>query len=342
MKQINVAALLRTFLINGPASQTQLVEITNLKKPTVSVLINQLKEQGLIFGTGSGNSSLQGGRKPQFIDINRTNIVGLGVSLRNLDLQFGLYDLQGKQIWQTAIQLGKNHSSIWAPIILKTIKKIQQRCAARQQVFLGTGFAIGCIFNPLRNNLNAISNNDEKDLSVNELFSSHLQNTAVVVDDFPNAMAIGEMWFGRAKDLSDFIYFQPVHPKLTIIIDKKIYRGHRFFAGEIGDCVMGAVPMRDLKGKAGFFTDAAFLQWLYELTLYYDPEKIIISAESAPAGLKDNLAAINGFIGDRYRERHPAFIKDDFIQFGTLDSSETVKGAVALVFENYFYSYKVQ
>jgi hypothetical protein len=337
MKSLNTKALLRFFLDADPVSQKKLQQATGLDKCTISVLVNQLREQGFVAVAGNGVPSQKGGRKEQFLDLNRGKITGLGMALRDMKLSAGLFDLNGNRLWETSFPISRNHSSVWAPLVLKTVKAIRAKCEKQGRLFLGAGFALGCLYNPEKNELVGITGGEEKNLPLRKLLNDSPGGAPVYADDFPNAMAAGEMWFGEAQGLRDFLYVQLFPARMTIVVDGKILRGHRFFAGEVGKSTGVRKFLGESTDRASLFSDPLFLDWLFDLTLYFDPRKIIISNESSPSLTPEAAGKINRFIGERYNALYPGFDAPDPVCPGALGAGERVKAAAALVFQNYFY-----
>ncbi len=78
----------------GPISKRELQEKTGLGWATVSVLSNELSEKQLICITGKNNTTA--GRKPECLDIDKSEYLFLGVDFNSEGIVVALTDLKGR------------------------------------------------------------------------------------------------------------------------------------------------------------------------------------------------------------------------------------------------------
>ena len=322
MKDINQKSLLRVLLQNDTVSQTEMLKTINLRKATVSVLTNELKKMGMIDEAGEGRVSLKGGRRQQYLKLNRGKIVACGATLRPGGVKLGLCNLQGQLLYSKTVALTRYHIEDWAPIIKEYVLSARKKCRRDHLIYLGAGFITGSTYNSIKKEFLGFSLDPATGQTLTQLFGDAVD----VGDDYPNAMALGEMWFGIAAGLKDFLYLQLRNPKVTAVIGGKIYRGHRMMAGEISGSHTGSGTIAGLIGRgAAVFKEPAFTSWIEDLNRYYDPEKIVLSAENIVPGLTENLSALNKGIGGN-------------ILLGALGPEDGPRAAAALVFEDHFQS----
>ncbi len=76
-------------------------------------------------------------------------------------------------------------------------------------------------------------------IPLKQLVEKHFPNTTIVVDNDANAAAIGEMIYGAAKGMKDFILITlGTGVGSGIVVDGKLVHGHDGFAGELGHTVV--------------------------------------------------------------------------------------------------------
>lgn len=73
---------------DGPLSRAMIARETGLAKPTVSAIVEELVEQGLVRELGPGKSASGGGRPPILLEYNARSrfIGGIRVGVRHTDL----------------------------------------------------------------------------------------------------------------------------------------------------------------------------------------------------------------------------------------------------------------
>lgn len=94
MRQNNMQSILSAIKEYGPVSKRELQEKTGLGWATVSVLSNELAEKHLICITGKNNTSA--GRKPECLDIDKSEYLLLGVDFNSEGIIVVLADLKGR------------------------------------------------------------------------------------------------------------------------------------------------------------------------------------------------------------------------------------------------------
>lgn len=346
-KNTNASQILK-ILLNHEIAQSGLVQKTGLKKATISSIVTQLKNKGLIIEKGVGESGSKGGRKPRFLELARENIVGIGASFRDLVLKTNLVDLTGRVIWSNEERVERNHSSAWLPALLDKINTIMKDIIRPEQVFVGLGFSTGGIYDPEKGVFRCFSSgiapetqNDEKDVDVSKLTRPEFPDMKVVSDDFPNAMAMGEMWFGCARSLSDFLYLQVINPKATIVSGRAVVRGSRFFAGEVAGMRYGNESIAAALKRSGYSADVA-ADFFLNLLLCYSPEKIILSLENLPQGAPLEMDAVRKKLDERINEIKLAGLEATPVETGTLGREDGAMAAAALLFDDYFNTFTLK
>ncbi|MFH0922139.1 MAG: hypothetical protein V1913_17485 [Fibrobacterota bacterium] len=326
MKDINRKSVMRLLMQAESVSQTAMMSATGLKKATISVLTNELREMGLVSEAGEGSLSCKGGRRQQYLRLEQKKITAFGASLRPGGIRCGLCSLDGCLLSSEIIPLQGYAIEDWAPLITQRVRAAARKSRQSHLFYTGAGFITGSTYNPEKKEFIGFSQCDAPHQRLSTLFN----DTMTAGDDYPNGMALGEMWFGVAKGLRNFLYLQLRNPKVTLVIDGKIYRGARHVAGEVSATHTGTERLGPrINAGPAIFNDEAFLDWVADLNRYYDPEKIVLSAENLLPGLLENLALLNRRAGGN-------------IVLGALGESDSPRASAALVFEAYFDSNVIQ
>lgn len=340
MRNINVSSILRVFLSQEAVSQTELVNSTGLKKATVSNIVNSLKKERLLKEVGEGTSGSSGGRKQQLLSINKSSVIAFGAALRGFTLKSCLLNLQGEVLWTSESSFEENHSSKWLPILIKDIRTAKGQIY-KEHVFIGAGFSAGGVYDPATQAFIKFSHQEggrvEKDLPVKSILEKEFPGDRITTDDFPNAMAIGELMFGSARNLDDFVLLQLSNLKAAIVSNKTIFRGFGGYAGQVGGWRYGNQILRLALINGGYTTEL-LTDFCTNVMIGYAPEKIILSKENIPEKVNINIQEINNRLKERFDDYGFGDYVNEPVTMSILGKEERASGAAALVFDNYFNS----
>ncbi|OFY83982.1 MAG: glucokinase [Bacteroidetes bacterium RIFCSPLOWO2_12_FULL_35_15] len=160
------------------------------------------------------------------IDIGGTNTV------------FGLVDEKGKVLLKESI--ATEHFPIPGDLVAVVSDHIRKALAQFQNTYELVGVGIGAPNgNYFTGNIEFAPNLKWKGIvPLAKLFSDKLSVKAVLTND-ANAAAIGEMMFGAAKGMKDFIFITlGTGLGSGIVVNGEMVYGHDGFAGEIGHVIM--------------------------------------------------------------------------------------------------------
>ncbi len=231
VKKINKSLVLHTVRKHFPLSRSSVSVMTGLNKATVSTLVAELCEQQLVIEVGPGQSS--GGRKPLMLHFNNMAGSVIGIELRVKQLSAVLCDLKGDIILVRDFTL-EHHGLAY---VLDTMKDlIADLISVAPSTPYGTvGIGIGVpgmvdeqgilLFAP---------NLGWEMVELQQILETYFA-IPVTLDNEANAGAVGELNFGAAQDVSHLLYVSAGSGIGSgIIIDGKLYKGARGYAGETG------------------------------------------------------------------------------------------------------------
>lgn len=79
MREVNRSIVLDLIRTRGPLSRTDVARSTSLAKPTVSDIVEELLEAGLVMEVGAGETTPQGGRPPTLLSYNVDAAAYIGI-----------------------------------------------------------------------------------------------------------------------------------------------------------------------------------------------------------------------------------------------------------------------
>lgn len=233
IRDINRQIILNYVRELGPISRAEIARETALQRSTVSLIVDELTDHGLIEEV-SGEST--GGRPPNLLSLRTADAVAIGVDLGAIKTVIATSDLAGRVLSQEEFSTD--------PEVNNTIQQIVE-CSLR--VIRKTGGTIEGI---------GISFPGWVDPETTRSYAPHFkwrdspiaetvsQATAlpVAIDNDANAAALAELWFGRPeiREIRDFILVLVEAGLGTgIVFDGQVYRGEGGTAGEFGHMTIG-------------------------------------------------------------------------------------------------------
>ena len=233
IRNINRQIVLNYVRERGPISSAEIAHETALQRSTVSLIVEQLRVDGLIEEV-SGEST--GGRPPVLLSLRTADAVAIGVDLGTTRTIVATSDLAGRVLDQEQFETD--------PSAAKTTKEIidcAQRFIRRNNGTIeGIGVSLPGLVDPEGKEL-FIPTFNWRDLPLASEISE-ATGLPVTMDNDANAAAQAELWFGRPeiREVRDFILVLVETGVGTgIVFDGQVYRGENGAAGEFGHMTIG-------------------------------------------------------------------------------------------------------
>lgn len=252
IKKINTVSILKVIRENGPISRADISKIIGLNSATVSNNVSELLNKKIIKETGSGESS--GGRRPIFLELNNNRLYIIGVDMGIKKVTTGLIDIDGNIINKVVV-LFKEKSSIndIMKIIKKSIYEVIKGYDETLEKVAGIGMGIHGIVDIQKGTLIYAPAFNWHNVEISRVFEEEFK-VPIIIENDTRAMALGEKWFGIAKDSQDFILLNiGTGIGAGIYLNDDLYRGNNFGAGEIGHVNMSNEKIICACGKYGCF-----------------------------------------------------------------------------------------
>ncbi|MDQ3048025.1 MAG: ROK family protein [Bacteroidota bacterium] len=161
-----------------------------------------------------------------------------GIDIGGTNTVFGLVDEQGKILLKETIST--EHFPIPSDLVLVVSEGIKKAVAGYSGAYVLGGVGIGAPNgNFFKGTIEFAPNlRWEGVIPLAEMFADHLHVKVVLTND-ANAAAIGEMVFGGAKGMKNFIFITlGTGLGSGIVVNGEMVYGHDSFAGEIGHVIM--------------------------------------------------------------------------------------------------------
>jgi glucokinase len=218
---------------HGPISRAALAHRAELSPPTVSALVDDLVDRrGLLRNVGKGASS--GGRRPLMVDFNADYGYVAGIDIGSRSMRFALADLRGNVVTRRE----ERTPTTSRVAILHAIMAGVRQLVAEADVDIAKLFAIGAGAPGMTDVtkgrvISAVNLKGWTDVPLRDLLQDEFGVPAFVDNDV-NMAALGEQWAGCATDCPNFVFIAlGAGVGAGIVIDGRLHRGSRWYAGEI-------------------------------------------------------------------------------------------------------------
>jgi predicted NBD/HSP70 family sugar kinase/predicted transcriptional regulator len=234
IRDINRQIVLNYVREKAPISRADISHETALQRSTVSLIIDELKAQGLIDEI-EGEST--GGRPPILLRLRVAEAIAIGVDLGTTRTVVATSDLAGRVLEQEVFRTNSNSKKTLTRII-DCIKEFLKK----EKGIEGVGISLPGLVDPETGTAYFIPQFKWRDWSIAEEVQE-ATGLPVSVDNDANAAALAELWFGRPeiREVRDFIMVLVEEGLGTgIIFDGQVYHGQDGVAGEFGHMTIGA------------------------------------------------------------------------------------------------------
>ncbi|MDQ3805397.1 MAG: ROK family transcriptional regulator [Acidobacteriota bacterium] len=236
IRDINRQIVLNYIRDREPISRAEIARATELQRSTVSTIVEELKDEGLIEEIGAGRST--GGRRPTLLRLRAAGATAIGVDVTPSQTTIALSDLVGRVLEREELENSSRPDETESRII-ECVRDMAARDAARSVA--GVGVSLPGLVDPGTGRAVYIPFFRWRDWAIAEHIERATGLTARADND-ANAAALAELWFGRPEvsDSRDFIMVLVAEGIGTgIVFDGQIYRGERGAAGEFGHMIVG-------------------------------------------------------------------------------------------------------
>lgn len=244
IRDINRQIILNYVRERGPISRADIAHETALQRSTVSLIVEDLRDEGLIEEV-SGEST--GGRPPLLLSLRTADAVAIGVDVGTHRTIVATSDLAGRvldiETFDTPVDADK--------LIENIIKHARALIAKNKNTIEGIGISLPGLVDPETAKL-YVPHFKWRDIPLVEELSAAV-GLPIMIDNDANAAALAELWFGRPEiqQVRDFILVLIEEGVGTgIVFDGQVYRGERGAAGEFGHMTIGSgAPVACASGR---------------------------------------------------------------------------------------------
>lgn len=203
-KVYNRNTILKMIALYAPISRIELATRTGLSKMSLTNIISEFKEEGLVTEIGI-DSSASGKRKPILLELTDGSLCAIGVHITRSYVAGGLTDIKGNLIYSVRENLPENVTKdSLSEIILKVISDVRKKKAHK---IAGIGIASmgpldlknGIILNP--SNFYGI-----EDLKIVDIVKEKNPDLPVYLCKNTVSAVLAERYYGKGQGVKNFCY----------------------------------------------------------------------------------------------------------------------------------------
>ncbi|MEM7115411.1 MAG: ROK family transcriptional regulator [Chloroflexota bacterium] len=253
-KNHNIQLVLQTIFASESISRADIARATQLTRPTVSALVAELQEAGILIETGRGLSA--GGKRPTLlaVDPNARQIACLDIG--NQIFRGALFNLRG-EITKRIEVAAQNQTGKTAVHTAYTI--LDQLLAHATAPILGIGIGTPGITDPVNGIVREAVNLNWHNLPLKAQLTQQYSLPTHLIND-SHAAALGEYKFGQPRQGSNLIVIKTGRGiGAGIILQGQPFYGDSFGAGEIGQLIV-AVENEQIQTLESVASTQALLQ----------------------------------------------------------------------------------
>jgi predicted NBD/HSP70 family sugar kinase len=238
VRRTNLALVLRHLRDAGPRSRARVAAETGLNKATVSSLVAELVDRGLL-AEGQLDRAGAVGRPGQIVEVDGRSVAGVGLEL-NVDYVAAIVlNLRGEVLYERRI--GLDVPSLGPDRVLDHVGALAVEAvtaAARAGAFpAGITVAVPGLVETAAGVLTFAPNFGWRDVHIVEALRQRLDQPSypLRVDNDANLSALGEFAMGAAAGTRDLVYLTgEVGVGGGVIVGGQLVRGAEGFSGEVG------------------------------------------------------------------------------------------------------------
>ena len=237
LRELNRGRVLESLRELGVASRAELARSTGLSPATVSTLVSQLVETGMVVDAPASVSRRnQGGRPPALITLDPSVGVAIGIDFGKRHLAVAVCDLSHEILaerWRTMHEDYDARTGVDGAV--KLVGEALERSGTATDRVLGVGLGMP---GPIHRSTGTVGSSailpGWTDVRIAEVMSERLE-VPVHVDNDANLGALAELHWGAGQGASTLVYLKMATGiGAGLVIDGRLFHGAGGTAGEIG------------------------------------------------------------------------------------------------------------
>jgi predicted NBD/HSP70 family sugar kinase len=234
-REINRQIALTLIRTHQPVSRADLSRLMETNRANVTLLVNELLEDGLVREGAQGNQKVRG-RKPTFLYVNAQNSVAVAVDVRASRVFIMLTDSLGKQIGDIRSFPTRISPEEFVPCLASQIKSTL-KSYADAAVCQGIGIVIPGVLDRRSGRVLHAPTLHWRNVNLLEPLQKEFEGIEIHLENSGKACALSQIWSvrGEGTTLNDIVFVSVSDGVgVGVVMNGELIRGRHNTAGEFG------------------------------------------------------------------------------------------------------------
>jgi len=236
LKERNRRRVIDVLRARGGISQAEIARATGLSRTTISTLVGELRESGLLQVSDPLASVTRGGRPGLQLNLQDPSRVVLGINFGHRHLQVAVAGLDHRILAEREVEVDVDHrAAAVLDLSAELVVKVLDHAGIERRQVSGAGIAIPGPINRARGTVGSTTIlPDWVGLHVAEELESRL-GIPIAIENDANLGALGELAWGAGRGCANFAYIKAATGiGAGLVVEGRLLRGTTGTAGEIG------------------------------------------------------------------------------------------------------------
>lgn len=307
LRELNRGRVVEALRVAGVASRAEVSRRTGLSRSTVSSLISEMADEGLVVdhsGLGPADHASQAGRPPKMIRLGRPAGVALGIDLGKRHAAVAVADLGHTVLAEARRELEEGYDAGFGmDACAELVTEVLEEAGVCRADVIGTGLGLP---GPIHRGTGQVGSTEILPgwggLRVAEEMGRRL-DLPVHVDNDANLGALAELFWGAGQGATSLVYLKVATGiGAGLVIDQRLYYGAGGTAGEIGHLTIdekGPICRCGSRGCLETFAAAPAIVELLRSSLGHELtiDEVVERAIAGDAGCRRAIADSGRHIG---------------------------------------------
>lgn len=250
IKELNKSIIMSLVRSHSPISRAQISVESGLNKATVSSIVDEFIQEGLVIELGPARSAV--GRRPRMLGFNATAGYAIGVELGIDYVRALTVDLAGRVVSTSESPLPPTTDvrSIVSEVVARIDAEVKNTPGSELGI-IGVGLGVPGLVDFASGNVLYAPNLGWSDVPLRAYLEAHI-DLPIFIDNEANTGALAEQLFGVGTADENASYFSVgAGIGVGIIMNHNLIRGSGGTAGEFGHMIVEARGLRCSCGSRG-------------------------------------------------------------------------------------------
>lgn len=233
IRKHNAALVLNQLRLHAPLARADLAKAVGLNRSTISSIMTRLLEERLVIETELRADKI--GRPGLLLELNPEGGCAIGVEIGVDFVRVVLTNFVAEVLWRRRLLISDGEpQDMYLHIAEEMIRQALRRAKEQDLRVLGIGLGVPGMVDVAAGELRYAPALHWHNVNFGPRWEERFQ-LPVVVENNANAAALGEYYFGEAREAPSFVYLSAsAGLGCGIVIDGRLFRGRSGFAGEVG------------------------------------------------------------------------------------------------------------